>query len=394
MKILMVNSLYAPNSFGGAEKVTQLLSEGLVQRGHSVVVLSTQPEGSVTTREINGLKVHYLPVRNIYRPFSDKSAEQPLLKAVWHGIDSHNPWMAKAIQNVIEIEKPDLIHTHNLSGFSVAAWTTCHRFNLPIVHTTHDHYLLCPKTTMFRNDKNCVGACIDCRLYAQPRRLASQKVDAVVGVSKYILNRHLESEYFSKSKQSQVIFNPYVGPHKKRTNVIKSPVRFGFLGRIHPTKGIEILMKVVAGLGENFELLIGGAAEDEYVAMLKKMVPRSNIKWLGFVNPDVLLENIDVLVFPSLVNETAGMVVQEALAVGVPVIASKRGGIPEVLGDGGWLFDPDTPLELESIMMYLMKNPEEIASKREQAWHRGLSFSSTSSFQQHENLYALIADTQ
>ena len=388
MKILMISSLYPPNNIGGAEKAVQILSEGLAKRGHSIMVITTQPTGLSTTKVINGVRVYYVPVRNIQHPFFAKSSiEQSLLKAVWHGIDSYNPWMAKAVQDVIETEKVELVHTHNLAGFSVATWTVSHNLKLPIVHTLHDHYLLCPKSTMFRNGKNCTSICVDCRFYAKPRQLASLNVNTVVGVSAYILNRHLELRYFSKAKQSQVIFNPYIGPHHKKMHVVQAPVRFGYLGRIHPIKGIENLIKAFTGLANRSQLLIGGTGDDEYIARLKQIGSHLNIKWLGYVNPQVLLENIDVLVVPSLVNETAAMVIQEALAVGIPVLSSKRGGMPEVLGDAGWLFDPDDPQSLISILTRLIQHPDEISSKCEQAWQRGMFFSVDSVFQQYESLY-------
>ena len=388
---MMISSLYAPSVLGGAERVVQLLAEGLVQRGHVVVVVTTRPGGAAIRQEINGVKVYYVPLRNLYHPFATKHPPRLWQKAVWHAFDSYNPWMSREIEAIIKHEMPALIHTHNLAGFSVAAWGVCQGLNLPIVHTTHDHYLLCPKSNMFRHGKNCDSLCADCRLYAQPRQLASRKVDAVVGVSAYILNRHLEAGYFPRARQTQVIFNPYVGPHQKKTGKVKAPIRLGFLGRIHPTKGIETLIKVIAGLNGNFRLLIGGAGEAEYVAQLKKLAPHST-EWLGYISRDVLFENIDIFVFPSPVNETAGLVVQEALAVGIPVVAARRGGIPEVLGDGGWLFNPDAPHELASILRRFTLHPEEIVSRRERVWRRGLAFSGQETFDKYEDSYNSIVD--
>lgn len=390
MKILMVNSLYEPHTVGGAEKVVKIISEELANHGHSVVVLTTQPKGRPTVELINGVKIYYVPIQNIYQPFAKRSTSFQPLKALWHGIDSYNPWMAKAIQNIIETETPDLIHTHNLAGFSVAAWTVSHRLKLPIVHTLHDHYLLCPKSTMFRNGRNCDNICVECRFYAQPRQFVSQKVDAVVGVSNYILSRHLALGYFPNARISQVIFNPYIGPHTKRAYNIQLPIRFGYLGRIHPIKGLETLIKAFANSEHDFRLFIGGTGDSSYITSLKRTESRPNIKWLGFVSPQDLLENIDVLVVPSLINEAAGMVVQEALAMGVPVLGSERGGIPELLGDGGWLFEPNDYQNLTSILDKLTQNPNDIISKSEQAWQRGLSFSADSVLKQYEDLYSSL----
>jgi glycosyltransferase involved in cell wall biosynthesis len=70
-------------------------------------------------------------------------------------MDIYNPLMAWEVKKIIDREQPDLVHTHNLQGFSVAAWKVVKKRGLPLVHTMHDYYLLCPRNTMFGGGRNC-----------------------------------------------------------------------------------------------------------------------------------------------------------------------------------------------------------------------------------------------
>jgi len=78
------------------------------------------------------------------------------------------------------------------------------------------------------------------------------------------------------------------------------------------------------------------------VADLQRRAPAANVRWLGWVAPAEFFERVDAVIMPSLWHEPFGRVVVEARAYGVPVIAAKRGGIPETIvpGETGVLFEP------------------------------------------------------
>src|SRR5262249_38354253 len=120
-------------------------------------------------------------------------------------------------------------------------------------------------------------------------------------------------------------------------------IRFGFLGQLRPVKGIEELVDAFLSLPSgSAELLIAGKGDAAYERLLKaKTAERDDVRWLGFVDPQQLLNEIDVLVVPSLWQEPLGLVILEAFAHGRPVIGSQRGGIPELITrETGWLYDP------------------------------------------------------
>jgi glycosyltransferase involved in cell wall biosynthesis len=368
LKILLGTSLYAPNAIGGAEKVVQLLAVDLVRQGHRVIVVTTQPRGGPQHKEVDGVSVYYVPVRNIYRPFNGVEAG-PISKTVWRFVDSYNVLMTQPLSQIIARENPDIINTHNISGLSVSMWSTAHQQGIPIVHTMHDQYLLCHRSTMFKRGRNCVNICADCRLLAAPRKYASRHVNAVIGVSNFILRRHKQFGYFKFASPS-VIYN--IGGNKAQESSTRvaseSAIRFGFLGQIIATKGLHVLIDAFQRIGStNSELWIGGNGVSLYKSELRERTRKDrNIHWLGFIDPEKFFPEIDVLIVPSVWQDTAPLVILEAFNHGIPVIASNRGGIPELMGpQTGWLFDPDESDSLDRVLRDCMQSPDKLAAMRQ-----------------------------
>ena len=379
MKILFVNTLYTPHSVGGAERFVQSLAEGLIKVGHDAVVASTAPQKGTRIDRINGVKVYYIGLKNLYWPFGDKK-NPSVLKPLAHALGTYNPWMAREVEQIIDAEQPDLVHTNNLGGFSVLAWQRIKQRHLPLVHTLHDHYLLCPRGTMFRSGRNCRTRCAECRLYALPRKRPSNQVDTVVGVSRFVLERHLRFGYFADTSNKSVIPNAYRVESAELRSGTRSrpPIRFGYLGSLHPNKGLEVLLEAATQLPEGtWSLDVAGrgfTAYERYLHATYKRMPA--IKFLGYVSPEVFFRELDVLVVPSLLTETFGRVVIEAYAHGVPVIGSSRGGIPELIEneDTGYLIDPGHPRDLTMRMQQLINNPAIIENMRPNCLNRAKHF--------------------
>lgn len=369
MNIALVSTLYAPNSVGGAERVAQDLAEALVRQGHTVTVLCVGKEPRTYRTELQGVRVHYFRLRNLYWPFPVAHAPWGM-KAAWHAIDSYNPLMARAVGDALDEIRPDLVNTHNIAGFSVAVWKAIKRRALPLVHTLHDHYLLCPYSTMFKNGRNCETPCLPCRISSVSRRWMTHVVDGVIGVSRFILERHLKMGLFPNARPS-VVYSGYrrpAGAPLQPTRATHARLRIGFLGGLHPNKGLDRLIDAFLSLPrDRAELWIAGAGDPQYEATARGRTRlRDDVHWQGFVEPETFLPGLDVLVVPSLVHEAMGRVVVEAICFGVPVIAANRGGIPELVSAGcGWLFDPDNSGELASALKQCLDRPERLHESRE-----------------------------
>lgn len=342
---MIVNTLYDPNFIGGAERSVKALAEGLATFGNEVVIISSTSKKDYSAT-INNVKVYYLNTMNLYWGFDNERISKSK-KTLWHIIDSFNIIVKSKIESIIDIENPDIVHTNNLSGFSVIVWDIAYKKKYKIIHTLRDYYLICPKTTMFKNDENCSEQCLSCKSFSIPKLNKSNKVDAVVGISQYILNKHLENGYFEKSKINQVIGND-VGKREKNSKPFnKSKISFGFIGQLKGSKGIDYLLSVFNNLNKfsNWELLIAGNDSTDYAQEMKNKYLNKRIQYLGEVKSQEFYKNIDVLIVPSLWQEPFGRVVLEGILNEKYVLASNKGGIPELL-DNENLFDPETD-ELE-----------------------------------------------
>jgi glycosyltransferase involved in cell wall biosynthesis len=362
MRILFINAFYPPYVGGGAELVLSNIVDGLAQRGHEVAVLTTQGEGGLKISFVNASKVYCFGIRNIYWHFS-ASAPPSWKRLLWHAIDSYNPLAKYDIRQVIRDYKPDIISCHNLPGFSIAAWIEAVNAKIPIVQVLHDYYSICPKCTMFKNGRNCEKPCGSCAIFRLPHTHASNKLNAVVGVSRAVLERHLQAGLFADVPLKRIINNG------RRLETVESPtlnqdtLTFGFIGTLTFVKGLEPLaeafIRTIAKSRRPMQLLIGGSGKDEYVANLKLRYASDCIFFLGHVDPVVFFNQIDITVVPSVWNDPFPGVVYESLGYGTPVIGAIQGGIPEVIQHekNGLLYDPNDPYALDAAMLRIIEDP-------------------------------------
>lgn len=331
MKILVVNTLYYPNFQGGAEKSVQLLCEGFVDQGHEVAVVSNGPFNR--TEEVNGVTVLYQRTRNV-RSFLKVRGTFAPVRLLWHLIDVLNPFYFFFFRRLFKDFQPDIFFTNNLPGFSVFVWVLARWRHIPIVHVLRDHALMCPRGTMYHNDQRCDKQCFSCRIFSFPKKKMSSLVSGVVGISKYILERHQQSGYFSSVDYALAIPNSVAKllsdvEHRKALHHV---LVFGYLGRLSNEKGVGYLVDEFLKLKEEnaCQLMIGGTGEQEYVASLKEKCKGRNIVFLGVVDPADFYKQLDYLIVPSLLEETFGRVVIEAWQNGLFVLGAVSGGMPEL----------------------------------------------------------------
>lgn len=364
MKILFLSSLYSPHMGGGAEVVVQRTVEGLQARGDDVVVLATGPQPGLSTSYVRGVKVYRAGLLNTYWHYSEQRPGA-LARLGWHLRDRYNSGMNRFIAEVIEREAVELVVCNNLAGWSVAAWDEVHKAGLPVVQVLHDLYLMCPGSNMFKKQSPCATPCALCRSFRQGHAERSAKVDAVVGVSNYLLER-LRSQRYFRGAHAQVIYSATLpaddwlslgndGPRE-----LGQPLRFGFIGTLSEQKGLRWLIQQFRKLPFPATLSIAGRGQQDYERELHALAEGApNIEFLGYQSADTFYRQIDVAVVPSIWNEPFGLVAVEACSHALPVIASQRGGLPEIIRDGvnGLICDPDDPASLGLAMRRLWQEP-------------------------------------
>lgn len=358
MKILIFNTLYFPNLVGGAEKSVKALVESLLSLNKEVVVVSTTSKENDYIDYVDGIKVYYLNNKNIYWGFENKKHSKSS-KLIWHCIDAYNLILKNKLDEILVCEKPNIVHTNNLSGLSVLVWKLARNNSIRIVHTLRDYYLLCPNSTMYKNDNNCKTQCSTCKLFSIKKKSVSKYVDGLVGISKYIKNKHLENNFFPSISHQAIIGNDVGKIKKRKKNVCKKNIKFGFIGQLTLAKGVGDLLSIFQKLDNynNWSLIIAGEGKEEFENQMKSIYRNDRVSFIGRVNPSDFFNQIDVLIVPSLWQEPFGRVVVEGIKYGTYVLGSKRGGITELLRDED-LFDPDTDELSIKIIEILMGKKE------------------------------------
>ncbi|MBI0436023.1 glycosyltransferase [Roseomonas sp. KE0001] len=346
MKILLINQEHALfGGPGGAERSVQSIGEYFARQNHDVTFAfmgrraytrGMLDSGIHSVREVNGVKTIML------------------------GRVSRLPTHADMLMSLALMEKPDIIHT-NVFHRAPQAWRELGRLGIPMVHTLREYKLLCERN-MFDGVRDCGAQCADCSRVSIDAREASRWVDGVVGLSRFTLRRHLEYGFFNQALHKQVIPNSYrplevVQPAHPRQPGAK--LRVGFLGRLHASKGINLIIDAFEKLDPSeVSLVMAGDLQDPHITnRVTELGQSHDAKYLGFLNPPELFKMIDVLVAPSIWHEPFGRVVIEAMAHGVPVIGTDRGGIPDIVenGETGWIFDPDSPGQLSNIIQQILE---------------------------------------
>jgi glycosyltransferase involved in cell wall biosynthesis len=155
----------------------------------------------------------------------------------------------------------------------------------------------------------------------------------------------------------------------------------GTVALFRPRKGLEVLLHSMALLrsqGVNVRLrAIGEFATDDYERKIRKQVQQCGIgdlvQWIGFTQ-DVLAElvQMDLFVLPSLFGEGLPMVILEAMAAGVPIVATRIDGVPEAIRDGieGLIANPNDPADLARAIARYVRGQADWARLRTAAHHR------------------------
>lgn len=369
MNILFISSLYSPDIQGGAEVILKSLAEGLASRGHQCSIICTSDHSGIKQERLNGTDVYRVGIRNIYWHYKTEG-KGILSRMAWHSLDIFNPLMAHDVKKIILSIKPDIVNFHNLPGITSAAWLASHSCGVPSVQTLHDLYSICPSSDMLRGGTPCPTQCLKCKAFRLPHAFLSNKLSGVIGVSRYVLERHLHLGLFKEVANKTVIHNSCTPPSP--SNVITSfperrPPVAGFLGAVNEAKGVDLLLNSADELlhANRLKIRIAGHGDAEYTSRLQKRHSK-NVSFLGFQSPDAFFQEIDFLVVPSRWNDTLPTVILEAFARGIPVVGSRRGGIPELVVDGknGILFDPDEPRELQEILLQISSNFELLQNLR------------------------------
>lgn len=412
LKILIVTPHYPPKRLGGTELRARKLARWLHDQGAYVEVICVEEvlAGDHDQCEVKCEQFENVLVHRLYLTHSGETL--PFRYSYKH------PEIEAYITKTIQDSRPDLIHL--ISGYLITAAAidvgTAH--NIPTVMTVTDYWFVCPRINLIRsNGQPCGGpySALDCtrcllsesRRYRLPEQLLpgiAERVWNLIGDSENLLQRiplyqevlHRQQHLVSTLNRASVVTIPtnslrsrlvHAGVkdqfHLSRHGVIpealgidpenlssqSSLLRFGFMGQVLFSKGVDILVHAFKQLVEiypNIALSVWGGldSQPQYVKGLQEILAGApNVNFEGRYEPaqvGAILRDIDVLVVPSRWPEIGPFVILEAFATKTPVIATRMGNMMELVEHevNGLLFEPDSVEDLKYQMERFLQEPE------------------------------------
>ncbi|MES2995447.1 MAG: glycosyltransferase family 4 protein [Verrucomicrobiota bacterium] len=391
MKILLLNLLYPPDGIGGSEKSTQYLATGLHDLGHDVHVVAQAISEETVMENTNNVRVTRVGSPPGYQPnvFALPKEHIQALKEAHSG--DFIPF-SESVAQIIEDESPDIVHC-NVVPRPGDIWNYCKRKKIPVVQTLRSYSIMC-SARMIQGGRNCMSWCDPCRDQYKNRIDASAHVDAVVGISEHVLNTFLFNGFFSESRFAEVIPNSYHAERMSPLPVLGNRgecIMIGYLGRIHQSKGIETVLDAFARkTTSRLVLKIAGSGNPDYISYLTSKYRSEFISFVGYVDPQDFVNEIDVMCMPSTWHEPFGRVNIEAIAHGRPVIAAKRGGVTAIIKDGitGWHYEPYSVSQLSGIFSSIATmDPDQWESLFENCLKDAHGYSVRAVAEAYEDLY-------
>ena len=379
MRILFLTNFYLVHGSGGEGQSCQQVVEGLKQRGHTTLVLTSMHGTNNVPVEAEGtyqslyLEMDLVPLRHSITFFTKRKARE-----------KHN---LQVFERVLQQFDPDIIfiwgmwNLHNsLPAFAEATYPhkVVYRFATywPTLPSQHEFYWRTPGRNWYSwLPKQVLGQIALAMLTKQAQQapltfrhaicvsaaVRDVLVEAGVPVSHArVIRTGLDlKHYLNSGKQNQ--------PHHKDQNL-----NLLYAGRIYPEKGIDTVIKAMITLlhsqgKREIRLSLAGSGSVEYENQLRQLVNQAGltdyVSFLGWVQPEEmpeLLRKFDVLVLPSIWPEPFARVVLEGMVSGLVVIATPTGGTTEILTDGenGLLFAAGDAEDLAQKIICLATDPK------------------------------------
>src|SRR5581483_2683265 len=372
MRVLQINKFF--HSRGGADQVFFRTCALLEDQGHEV--------GHFATAHPNNVESKYAQFF-VKGGFTEADLGTLSLRrkadAFFEGV--YNRQAYRDLQAMVREFRPDIAHAHNINyQLSPSIFDALAEEGVPAVMTLHDYSMVCTAGTLFVHDQVC-ERCHGGRHYnAVLHRCFHESIPAsAMGM----LNKYVHAARRTWEKVSQLI-SPSRFLRQKMIEFGVPPERITYLpvfletlpnaprkepgdyvlyfGRLSANKGVRTLPDAAQRISKPILIVGDGPLRDE----LAGHAARSNgkLQLLPFVRSrqemGALIEGCAVAVVPSIWYENQPLAILETYALGKPVVASRLGGIPELVDEGstGLLFRPGDAADLADKLEFLLTNPE------------------------------------
>ncbi len=379
MRILQIHKFFFPHA--GSETVLFNTRALLTSNGHDVVDFAMEhPDNSESP---------YQSYFAAQRDYIDPS-RTVLLRARDAAASVYSLSARTRLRRLIKDTKPDIAHLHIIyHQLTMSVVDELAHAGIPMVMTLHDYKIGCPAYVLYRNGHPCrdctTGAVYNAVKHrcVKGSRAASTiagveaalsrasgkyaKVDVYVCPSAFAAGVAIEAGIPSERTRVLPNFLPDSELRPPVTSLV-SPPRFFFAGRLEQVKGVEDLISTFAGADPSMgTLAIAGAGGELEPKVKRAALELSNVEYLGRLTRSEILENLRstrAAVLPSRWDENNPMSILEARSVGIPVVVTSRGGLPEMVSDGvdGHIVRPGNVSDLRTALEQLAADPARAAA--------------------------------
>ena len=371
MRIIWMISLYPPYVVGGNEILAREVVQALRTRGHDVHVLTARGREFDTTPYIHQVLNYDLEEKEAI--FLGGKAPTPANIAKRYVFDRK---AYQAVRSTVQQLQPALIVMDNQYMASVAPLLAVRDAPCPVIAQVLDkwlRYLLWDLSLLLHPGKGWQRQML--QMYVrrvQPWLQRSAKPDAIVAVSEFIKGQYVEAGFPSDRIMvahlgiDTALFQPRQEPHVKDNSL-----EVVFAGQLWEGKGPQVVVDALGRLRRSepdldLRLRIMGRGNEAFkqylLAEIQKHGMQDRTVLDGFVPQSMVAERLrkaDIFVLPSIWDEPFSVILVQAMASGIPVIATTSGGTPEALVDGveGILIPPQDADALAGAVLRLARNP-------------------------------------
>ncbi len=365
MKILQVNKFNYIR--GGAEKYFIEISKELEKIGHQVALFSMHHPKNDTS-----IWDKYFVSRI---SFNEAKLRDRIIAP---GRILYSLEAKKKFKKIVKDFRPDIIHIHNIyHQISPSILSVAKRYNIPVIMHLHDYKLVCPNYQLFVDDKicyrcqgekyyNCLKhkcfkqsfwqsllATIEMYLHHKVLKIYKKNITYFIAPSEFMKKTIINFGW--NEDKIKVIYNFSEKMNDKVSDKIED---YGlYFGRLSREKGIEVLLRALSLTDKKNKLkIIGtGPEENSLRKIVKDLKLSRRVNFLGYKSGQELQDIIRgarLVYLPSTWNENMPLTLLESLNLRKVVIASKTGGLPELIKDKetGFLFENGNIKELARII--------------------------------------------
>ena len=376
--VLIVNVLYGVSSFGGATVVAEKLAEELQANGsYDVNVFSAYTDlhedyGILKRYTWNGVKVWAVNVYDI-------------------SLDYINTRLKDVFAEVLDLVSPKLVHFHCVQTLGMDMCLECSERKVPYFVTIHDGWWNCVRQFMVDNSGNYCGdevsSCALCKArcgisgadFYRKRHLAHlvlRNAEKVYTPSHYfsaLIQRNFPSVPIYTNKNGIIQNDKTAACRKTEAENERERIVLGFFGGRELVKGYFLLRECIDSFGgdiDNFKLvLIDTARRDGREGGMMNDGWPLDVEINGYTPHEKMYEmyqKIDVLLFPSMLKESFGLMVREAIYNDVFVVCSDCGGPSEAIvnNENGLIFPMGDKDKFMECLRFLIKNKDFIKNYR------------------------------